>query len=325
MENDKNAPKRYWMIEQPDLEEDDDYKRIHTTDLNVYPDAIVLGEYRLIEPTPHGNERMALGTFHTGEPQAGYGSKRTVQEVTAALSGKDDGVERRVECIEMASKLLMEASRKVSGTPHDDEAEWGRDCATYASILKDRLIGHAPPMTSEAPYCLTCRSTGQGNLEEPCPDCKGTGYLASEAVGRDWLEDFTHENGNYECACCICKNSFVGHKRRVVCKSCALVNPINNDWSIVVGDWKDEKVAIHGRAGLIACGLDAKEARKIVDAHNAQPPASWEWIEGMRRPYPHDNPATPAECFDNGEAEGWNDCLDTITERVKAEAEKRQK
>lgn len=38
---------------------------------------------------------------------------------------------------------------------------------------------------------------------------------------RDFTEDFGHENGNYECLCSTCRNTFVGHKRRVVCKVCA--------------------------------------------------------------------------------------------------------
>lgn len=51
METEQNeAPQRYWLIEQPDLDVDDDHKIIHTTDLDVYPDAIILGEYELVEP-----------------------------------------------------------------------------------------------------------------------------------------------------------------------------------------------------------------------------------------------------------------------------------
>lgn len=42
------APKRYWLIEQPDLDEDDDHKVIHTTDLDVYPGCKILGEYELL-------------------------------------------------------------------------------------------------------------------------------------------------------------------------------------------------------------------------------------------------------------------------------------
>ena len=37
----------------------------------------------------------------------------------------------------------------------------------------------------------------------------------------DWLEDAQYPNGNYTCKCSICGQTFIGHKRRVVCKVCA--------------------------------------------------------------------------------------------------------
>lgn len=37
---------------------------------------------------------------------------------------------------------------------------------------------------------------------------------------RNWIEDFSHENGNYSNICILCNNRFLGHKRRVVCKKC---------------------------------------------------------------------------------------------------------
>lgn len=37
---------------------------------------------------------------------------------------------------------------------------------------------------------------------------------------KNWPEDFPHENGNYVRVCCLCKDYFMGHKRRVVCKVC---------------------------------------------------------------------------------------------------------
>ncbi|MEK7945764.1 hypothetical protein WKR98_13490 [Pigmentiphaga sp. YJ18] len=40
---------------------------------------------------------------------------------------------------------------------------------------------------------------------------------------RDWIEDAGHENGNYQCKCTDCGQTFMGHKRRVVCKVCAQV------------------------------------------------------------------------------------------------------
>lgn len=44
-------------------------------------------------------------------------------------------------------------------------------------------------------------------------------------VNRDWLEDAEHENGNYQNQCIACKHTFVGHKRRVLCKYCTDFNP----------------------------------------------------------------------------------------------------
>lgn len=42
----------------------------------------------------------------------------------------------------------------------------------------------------------------------------------NEVSRGDWVEDFEHENGQYECRCIMCNRSFVGHKRRVICKIC---------------------------------------------------------------------------------------------------------
>lgn len=39
---------------------------------------------------------------------------------------------------------------------------------------------------------------------------------------RDWTEDFCHENGNYMNTCSTCKQTFMGHKRRITCKVCAV-------------------------------------------------------------------------------------------------------
>jgi hypothetical protein len=44
-------------------------------------------------------------------------------------------------------------------------------------------------------------------------------------IGRDWSEDFEHENGNYMCLCTACGNTFVGYKRRTTCKLCAQPEP----------------------------------------------------------------------------------------------------
>jgi len=37
---------------------------------------------------------------------------------------------------------------------------------------------------------------------------------------KNWTEDYNHENGNYICTCSKCKENFIGHKRRPLCKEC---------------------------------------------------------------------------------------------------------
>ena len=41
-----------------------------------------------------------------------------------------------------------------------------------------------------------------------------------EARKADWPEDSLHENGNYQNLCVECGCTFIGHKRRVVCRAC---------------------------------------------------------------------------------------------------------
>jgi hypothetical protein len=68
---------------------------------------------------------------------------------------------------------------------------------------------------------------------------------------RDWPEDFEINNGNYFCQCCLCNEQFTGHKRRVICKRCALAQGIaqpapaevaQGEVVEVVG-WADESIA----------------------------------------------------------------------------------
>lgn len=42
-------------------------------------------------------------------------------------------------------------------------------------------------------------------------------------VSRDWTEDFSYENGQYENKCSVCSSSFIGHKRRVICQTCLVI------------------------------------------------------------------------------------------------------
>lgn len=52
----------------------------------------------------------------------------------------------------------------------------------------------------------------------------------------DWTEDSPHENGNYQCQCVTCKQSFIGHKRRVQCKLCTS-KPVAPDSGKGFAEW----------------------------------------------------------------------------------------
>jgi len=40
----------------------------------------------------------------------------------------------------------------------------------------------------------------------------------------DWIEDSRHENGGYFNKCMQCKDDFIGHKRRLICRKCHYKN-----------------------------------------------------------------------------------------------------
>ena len=48
-----------------------------------------------------------------------------------------------------------------------------------------------------------------------------TWRMPKQSEPQNWPEDFSHENGNYNCECVRCGGIFIGHKRRVLCKTCA--------------------------------------------------------------------------------------------------------
>jgi len=61
------------------------------------------------------------------------------------------------------------------------------------------------------------REAGDG---EPSP-AKSSAVGVPSEPDYDWPEDFDHENGRYYCKCSQCDCTFIGHKRRVVCRKCA--------------------------------------------------------------------------------------------------------
>lgn len=89
--------------------------------------------------------------------------------------------------------------------------------------------------------------------------------FAKRMLGEDnpcnWVEDFSHENGNYMNNCISCKNEFIGHKRRVVCKKCATADVI------IVGD--DGIGKAHTLASLKSCAdvLISNSVKEVKQLH----------------------------------------------------------
>ena len=67
----------------------------------------------------------------------------------------------------------------------------------------------------EAGECV-CHNRVSGNYT------KEKFAISSLNPEKDWKGDWRFENGNYFCTCMFCKELFTGHKRRVVCRLCAI-------------------------------------------------------------------------------------------------------
>jgi hypothetical protein len=76
-------------------------------------------------------------------------------------------------------------------------------------------------------------------MSEQKPEGKNVGCsaLLGEPTPHDWPEDWPHENGDYECRCCMCNARFVGYKRRVVCRSCATHDPYRQGTGPLTADY----------------------------------------------------------------------------------------
>lgn len=70
--------------------------------------------------------------------------------------------------------------------------------------------------------------------------CKGEHDCNFDCLNRNWTEDFSHENGNYQNKCSRCELYFIGHKRRTVCKLCATQTKGNEVETLVINEDRDD-------------------------------------------------------------------------------------
>lgn len=101
----------------------------------------------------------------------------------------------------LASPAVPEGYKLVPIEPTPDMEQAG------ANELADEC---ATPIWAHNCYCAMLRASPAVSQKD-----------GAAVEGRDWIEDASHENGNYQCLCSTCGNTFIGHKRRVTCKACA--------------------------------------------------------------------------------------------------------
>lgn len=68
--------------------------------------------------------------------------------------------------------------------------------------------------------CSGCHQPKLTASDGLCADCVNFPNEAKENNARNWIEDFSLENGNYNNRCIICEKIFIGHKYRRTCKKC---------------------------------------------------------------------------------------------------------
>lgn len=151
-----------------------------------------------------------------------------------------------------ASRAELEAYLRTIGEPESVNAELlaivhqtvgmieNTSIETGCCCCGDGMDGHASPMicghsaTDQGAYLAdllyedakAAVARAESAIETPAKVSPCAGHAAQQEAdaSRDWPEDFPHENGQYMNTCHVCKNTFIGHKHRVVCKVCKVRN-----------------------------------------------------------------------------------------------------
>lgn len=117
-------------------------------------------------------------------------------------------------------RMLCKILDLQNSIPKDDKELMEVQFSVFGMML-NKLTNFIAKKTSNVrclyPHC----QRGTGDVPCACSIVPQVAQPSAESMpSRDWPEDFTHENGNYQCRCIFCECMFVGHKRRVICKAC---------------------------------------------------------------------------------------------------------
>ena len=108
------------------------------------------------------------------------------------------------------------------------------------------IRARTPSTVIECDSCHAVAFLAAWNRRATAPAEVGDGVPVPVMPG-NWPEDASHENGDYECRCVTCEQTFYGHKRRVICKVCATRPAVPDGW-IAVGYISQADAAINQRA-----------------------------------------------------------------------------
>lgn len=99
-------------------------------------------------------------------------------------------------------------------------------------------------------------------------------------IERDWIEDAPHENGNYQCKCSTCGNTFIGYKRRITCKACAAATQQAGAAKLDLTNYSQAVNYANSTATTVippaATTASASECSKCHGSESVSNPAGWQ-------------------------------------------------
>lgn len=93
--------------------------------------------------------------------------------------------------------------------------EFGKDALNLRWLPSEAPVQVVRDLVAEK---LRCRIAALS--EKPAEPPAAAAPSLTAPTDRDWTEDAGGENGSYQGKCVICGSGFIGHKRRVVCRTC---------------------------------------------------------------------------------------------------------
>jgi hypothetical protein len=146
----------------------------------------------------------------------------------AKLHDRIDEANARAERLKAALREIkdLEGEINTSNYDHDDACELNRQFC-YAVNIADTALSPAPATDIQLPKGWLARELDgvAADVAQMSPGIRESLEEVVAASARDWTEDFALDNGNYFSRCVKCKSRFLGHKRRAVCKACAIPIP----------------------------------------------------------------------------------------------------